>query len=139
MGKFDMSPEQVAQYRQMSMEEVTPHVQGEEVIAAAGFRRGGAAGSYALSKAGGGLPYLINNLFRKKKAGGLPQHVMLAVTPTKLYAFKRKQRGSRMVVSDEAAVWERAGLKISTDKGAGMTKLTIESPTEGEKATLVGA
>ena len=30
-------------------------------------------------------------------------------------------------------------LQISTGSGGGMTKLTIESPGEGEKATLVGA
>jgi hypothetical protein len=136
---FDMTDEQVAQYRQMSIDEARPHVNGEEVLAAAGFRRGGAAASYAASKAGGGIPYAIVGLFRKKKAGGLPQHVMLAVTPTKLYAFKRKQRGSKLIITDEVAVWDRAGLQISTNASGGMTQLTISSPTEGEKATLVGA
>ena len=64
---------------------------------------------------------------------------MLAVTPTKLHAFKWKQRGRKMVIGEEVAVWERAALEITTGTGGGMTKLTISSPVEGEKATLVGA
>jgi hypothetical protein len=136
---FDISPEDLAKWKQDMTDEVTPRLHGEELVSVAAFRRGGAAGQYALSKAGGGLPYAVMGLFRKKQAGGLPQHVMLAVTPTKLYAFKRKAKGSKMVVTDEVAVWDRAGLKVGTEQGGGMTKLTIESPAEGEKATLVGS
>jgi hypothetical protein len=61
---------------------------------------------------------------------------MLAVTPEKLYAYKLKV-GRDYKLGEEVAVWDRAGLRISTEKGA-MTSLTIESPSEGEKATLVG-
>jgi hypothetical protein len=139
MAMFEMKPEQVAKWKNDLWEEAEPHIQGEELVAVAPFRRGGATASYAASKAGGGLPYLIINLFRKKQAGGLPQQVMLAVTPTKLHAFKWKQRGSKMVIGDEVAVWERAGLQVSTEMGGGMTKVTISSPAEGEKVTLVGA
>jgi hypothetical protein len=35
-------------------------------------------------------------------------------------------------------MWDRDGLRISIDQRSGMTALTIESPSEGEKATLVG-
>ena len=63
---------------------------------------------------------------------------MLVVTPTKLHAFKYGMRGRNYKLKDEAAVWERAGLRISTDRGGSMTALTIDSPAEGEKATLVG-
>ena len=63
---------------------------------------------------------------------------MLVVTPTKLYAFTYKFKGRNYKIKDEAAVWERAGLRVSTDDSGGMTALTIASPAEGEKATLVG-
>jgi len=139
MAIFEMKPEQVAKWKNDLWEEAEPHVAGKELVAVAPFRRGGGTASYAASKAGGGLPYLIVNLFRKKQAGGLPDRVMLAVTPTKLHAFKWKPKGRNMVIGDEVAVWERAALEISTGSGAGMTKLTISSPGEGEKATLVGA
>src|SRR5689334_20349914 len=89
------------------------------------------------SKAGGGIIYAGIKMLNKKKAGGLPDKVMLAVTPEKLYAFKLKV-GRDYKLGDEAAVWDRGGLRISTDDSGGMTALTIESPAEGEKATLVG-
>jgi hypothetical protein len=131
--------EQLEQARQQLIAEIQPHVQGEQIITAGRFRRGGFGASYAASKAGGGLPYLIVNLIRKKRAGGLPQHVGLAVTPSKLYAFELKPKGRGLVVKREAAVWDRAALRISTEQKMGLTMLTIESPGEGEKATLAPA
>ena len=76
-------------------------------------------------------------MLRKKKAGGLPDKVMLAVTPDRLYVFKLSV-GRSYKLGDEVGGWERAGLRVSTDARSGMTALTIESPAEGEKATLVG-
>jgi hypothetical protein len=138
MGMFEMSPDQIAEWRRQCLELVEPRVNGEEVLAAAGFRQGGASANYVASKAQmGGLVYAGIKMLRKKKAGGLPDKVMLAVTPDKLYAFKLNV-GRGYKLGDEVALWERAGLKISTDAGSGMTALTIESPAEGEKATLVG-
>jgi hypothetical protein len=89
------------------------------------------------SKAGGGLVYAGIKMMSKKKAGGLPDKVMLAVTPEKLYAFKLKV-GRDYKLGDEVAVWDRGGLRIGTDRSGGMTALMIESPAEGEKLTLVG-
>jgi hypothetical protein len=135
---FEMSDEHVAEWRQKCRELAEPRVNGEEVIAAAGFRQGGATASYAASKAQlGGLVYAGVKMMRKKKAGGLPDKVMLAVTPDRLYAFKLKV-GRDHRLGDEVGVWERPGLRISTDRTGGMTALTIESPAEGEKAILVG-
>jgi hypothetical protein len=137
MGMFDMSAKQVEEWRQKCRELVEPRVNGEEVVAAAGFRQGGATASYAASKAGGGLVYAGIKMMRKKKAGGLPDKVMIAVTPHKVYAFKLKV-GRDYKVGDEVAVWDRGGIVASSERGSGMTALTIESPSEGEKVTLVG-
>ncbi len=43
-----------------------------------------------------------------------------------------------MKLGDEVAVWERAALRIGTQKSMNMTQLTIESPAEDERVTLVG-
>jgi hypothetical protein len=138
MGMFEMSPEQVAEWRQKCLDLVAERVGDEEVIAAAGFRQGGASASYAASKAQmGGLVYAGIKMLRKKQAGGLPEKVMLAVTPNKIHAFKLRV-GRDYKLGDEVAVWERAGVKISAEQRGGMTAMTIESPAEGEKATLVG-
>jgi hypothetical protein len=137
MGMFEMNDQQVAEWRQQCRDLVGPQVNGEEVLAAGGFRQGGASANYAASKAQlGGLVYAGIKMMRKKQAGGLPDKVMLAVTPEKLYAYKLKV-GRDYKLGEEVAVWDRAGLRINTEKGA-MTSLTIESPSEGEKATLVG-
>lgn len=137
MAMFEMTPDQVIEWRQKYRDMAAPHVNGEEVVAAAPFRQGGATASFVTSKAHfGGLVYAIVKLLRKKQAGGLPEKVMLVVTSQKLYALNIGARADK--VKGEAAVWDRSGLRISTERRSGMTALTIESPVEGEKATLVG-
>jgi hypothetical protein len=86
---------------------------------------------------GGGLAYAAVALARKKKSGGLPQQVLLAVTPDNLYAFKCKISRQGYKAEKEVARWQRAGLRISTQQKMGLTNITIESPAEGEKVTLV--
>jgi hypothetical protein len=137
MGMFEMSDKQVEEWREKCRELVESSVNGEEIVAAAAFRQGGATASYAASKAGGGLVYAGIKLMRKKKAGGLPDKVMIAVTPDKVYAFKLKV-GRDYKLGDEVAVWDRGGILASSERKSGMTALTIESPSEGEKVTLVG-
>jgi hypothetical protein len=135
---FEMSEDQVAEWRQKCRDLVASSVNGEEVVAAAGFRQGGATANYVASKAQmGGLVYAGIKMLRKRKAGGLPDKVMLAVTPNRLYAFKLSV-GRDYKLGDEVGAWDRPGLEVSTDRSSGMTALTIESPAEGEKATLVG-
>ena len=133
---FDISDDTVAEYTE-KFRAIAAEKVDEPVVAVGPFRRGGAASSFAISKGGlGGLVYAANSLANKKKAGGLPAQVFLVVTPTRLHAFKYKLRGRSYVLKDEAAVWDRAGLRVSTENKMGLTMLTIESPAEGEKATL---
>ncbi len=89
MSMFEMTPEQAVEWGQKLRDLAAPHVNGEEVVAAAAFRRGGATASMVASKAQlGGLVYAGVKMFNKKKAGGLPERVVLVATPDKLYAFK---------------------------------------------------
>jgi hypothetical protein len=139
MGLFDMTmtEEQSAQFRSQLEDAVRGEVNGEELVAVGAFRRGGAAGSMVASKAGGGLAYAAVALARKKKAGGLPQQILLAVTPDNLYAFEMKIKGRKYTAKREVAVWQRPGLRVSSSPKMGLTQMTIESPAEGEKATMV--
>ena len=138
MGRFDMTDEQVADWRSQLEDEARAALPGEKVLIAGSMRRGGAAASMVASKGLGGLAYSGVKLFNKKKAGGLPQNVILAVTPDRLHALKCKFKGSKYVADGEVAVWDRAGLKITSEKKMGLTSMTIESPAEGEKVTLAG-
>ena len=85
------------------------------------------------SKAGlGGLVYAGLSLRNKKKAGGLPERVLIAATRSKVHVYKLKI-GREYSAGDEVAVWERAGLRASTERKMNVTMLTIESPGEAEK------
>src|SRR4051812_38174901 len=138
MGMFEMSDKQVDEWREQCRKVGEPRGDGEEVGAAAGFRQGGASANYVASKAQlGGAVYAGIKMLRKKKAGGLPEKVMIAVTPAKVYAFKLKV-GRDYKLGDEVAVWDRGGIVAGSERSGGMTALTIESPSEGEKVSLVG-
>lgn len=139
MASMEMSAEYAAELRQMLRDGAATRVEGEEVIAAGAFRHGGATATMAASKAQlGALAYAGVKLLRKKKAGGLPEKVALVLTPQKLYAFDLalKGGGRKVELKDQAAAWDRAGLRTSTEARSGMTALTIES-AEGGTATLV--
>ena len=136
MGMFEPSDKQIAEFREQLRGYARQKV-AEPVVSAALFRRGGAAGKMAISTAGlGGLVYAAAALFSKKKAGGLPDQALLVATPTKVHAYKAGPKGRNWKIGDEVAVWERAGLHATTEQKMGLTMLTVESPHEGEKATL---
>ncbi len=133
---FEMSEEQVATYRGQ-MRELAEEKVSEPVVAAAMLRRGGVGAKMAVSHAGlGALVYGAIALFQKKQAGGLPDKALLVVTPTKLHAYKAKVKGRGFVAGDEVAVWDRVGLRASTEQKSGLTMLTVESPAEDEKVTM---
>jgi hypothetical protein len=148
----EVSATDYATLKQRWSSEVEGLCGGEPVEAVGMFRQGGATASVAAGRAALGfggvggqlLTRSATSLARKKRAGGLPQRVLLAVTPTKLYAFdysfeisrKRSEREARSPV--EAAVWDRTEIRCATGKSGTMTTLTITSPAEGENATLVG-
>lgn len=132
MGRFDISPEVAEEWRGKYRESVAPHLD-EEVLSVGAFRPTGAGSKYAISKMQvGALAYGAASLMGKKKAGGLPGQFMLAVTPTKLHAFKYKTKRNGVEVKEEVGSWDRSGLKASTERLQTTTRLTLEWP-DGEK------
>ena len=95
MGRFDISPEVAEEYRTKFREAVMPHVD-EEILAVGTFRTTGSGTKFAISKlqAGAAVYGAVSKLGRAR-AGGLPNTFLLAVTPTKLQAFKYKLKGQR--------------------------------------------
>ena len=132
MGRFEISPELAEEWRQKYRSSVEPHVDGE-VLAVGAFRPTGAGTKMAISKFQvGALAYGAAHKIGKSKAGGLPGQFVLAVTPDKLYAFKYKSGRSGITIKDEAASWERSGLRAGTERRQTTTRLTLEFP-DGEK------
>lgn len=133
---FEMSEQTAAEFRAKLRAEAEERL-SETVEAAAGFRRGGASARMGISKARlGALAYAASALSSKRQAGGLPDQVLLAVTPERLHAFKLKIRGRKWSAGEEVGSWERAGLRATTDRRMNVTMLTIESPGDDFKATL---
>jgi hypothetical protein len=132
MGRFDISPEVAEEWRWKFRASVEPHVEGE-VLAAGPFRPTGAGTKMAISKMQlGALAYGAAHKLGKSKAGGLPGQFLLAVTPDRLYAFKYKTGRSGPKIKEEAASWDRTGLKVGTERLQTTTRLTLEWP-DGEK------
>jgi hypothetical protein len=133
MGRFDISPEVAEEYRGKFREAIQPLV-SEPVLAVGTFRTTGAGTRYGISKAqAGALAYGASTLLGKKRAGGLPGTFLLAVTPSRLHAFKYKLKRNGVDVKEEVAVWDRAGLEISTERLQTTTRVSLQWPQDGEK------
>lgn len=132
MGRFDISPEVAEEWRGRYRSSVESHVDGE-VLAVGAFRPTGAGTKMGISKLQlGALAYGAAHKIGKSRAGGLPGQFLLAVTPDKLYAFKYKAGRNGIKIKDQAASWDRVGLKVDTDRRQTTTRLTLEWP-DGEK------
>jgi hypothetical protein len=131
MGRFDISPEVAEEYREKFRDAVQAHL-GEEVRAVGTFRTTGSGTKYAISKArGGALAYGAAHLLGKKRAGGLPETFLLAVTPGGIHAFKYKTKRNGVEAKEEVASWRRDGVQVATEPLRTTTRVTLTWP-DGE-------
>ena len=130
-----MKPERVEKYQRRYREAVQQRLPGEEVLAVGIFYHTGSWGSAALAQVSG-VAYLAARAIGKKRAGGMSQNVVLAVTPERLYAFGYTPRGTSIKVKDEEAVWERSAVEIELDRTSLTQRITIASPSEDERVQL---
>ena len=126
MSMFD-----TAAWKEKYREAVQPMVD-EEVLGAWLFYRTGGYAAMAMGPLSP-LAAVITRTIGKKRAGGLPNQFLLAVTPTKVRAFKCRPSRSKAKVGKELAVWDRSGLSVSVRDAAVNTEVTLESPAEDEK------
>jgi hypothetical protein len=136
MGRFDISPEVAAEYRTKFKEAVEPLL-GDEVLAVGTFRTTGSATKYGISKLQlGALTYGAAALRGKQRAGGLPGQFLLAVTPTKLHAFKYKMKRNGVEAKEEVAAWERSGLEVSTERLPATTRVKLAWPADSDEIVI---
>ncbi|MEA2385918.1 MAG: hypothetical protein QOJ22_92 [Thermoleophilaceae bacterium] len=119
-----------AKVEQMYRDAVQPHTT-EPVLAAWMFYRSGSFAKVALTQVSG-LGALAAGALGKKKAAGLPQTFVLAVTPTHVRAFKAKPRGFGVKVGDELLSWDRRGLTVTAQQATVNTTVTLQPSGEGE-------
>jgi hypothetical protein len=111
----------------------------EQVLAAVQVARGGGWTALGLAQVSG-LGAMAAMMRGKKRAGGLPQQFLLAVTDERVYALAlpKMSSGLKPRAVKELARWERADVRVT---GRGMaigTEIVIESPAEGERAECQG-
>jgi len=104
----------------------------EPIVSYSVFQRSGGFTRLAVGKASP-LASLAMGAAAKKKAAGLPNTFILALTPTKLHAFAYRQGWGGLKVRDELAVWDRAAIRTTVEPKQMTVRLVIESPSEGER------
>ena len=111
-------------YREKYVEAVAPHVEGE-VEAIGLFSRAGSMGAAVLSQVSP-LAGALKLGRGRKKGGGLPMNVVLAVTHDKVYAFDFKPKGFGLKIKETAAVWDRAAVRVApTSEGVLADRLEV--------------
>src|SRR4051812_31272602 len=88
----------------------------EPVIDACLFARPSSYGATALASHTGGLGTMLLRKSREIRAGGLPEHLVLAVTADEVIALRRtmKARGGPLgEPGEEVARWKRSDLRVS--------------------------
>lgn len=126
-----MKPEKIEKYQRRYREAVQEHLPGEEVLAIGIYYRTGSWGAMAAAEASG-LAYMATRLIGKRKAGGLSQNVVLAVTPEHLYAFGYKPKGTGLKVTGQEASWDRATVQVET----GARTITDRIKITGEDGSI---
>ena len=108
----------------------------ETVIDACIFSRPASYGATALASHGGALAGMILRKSREIRAGGLPEHFIVAVTDDEVIALRRTMtaRGGTLgKPGEEVARWKRSELRVSWEAGGYLYKVALESPSEDEK------
>ena len=76
---------------------------------------------------------MVSRSIGKHRAGGLPNQFLLAVTPTRVHAFKCSTAYGNVKAKDELAVWERAGLTVTAEETVGQHEGGDRAPGPGER------
>ncbi|HEX2294779.1 MAG TPA: YqcC family protein, partial [Actinomycetota bacterium] len=111
----------------------------EPLIAAGTFQ---VAGGWASGVSNGLLGALVGTVLRRtpkhvrERGGGLPDTVILAVGPTKVFVFAYRVRRMKLVVEAPVRVWRRDDVVARSDERAVASKLTIDVASTGDHHEL---
>jgi hypothetical protein len=103
----------------------------------------GAMGSFGLGRISP-LAAMIKNKSVNDKAGGLAKtgvftntkSAAIVLTPSKVYAFRFKQKGMKFVVEDQLAAWDRKDVKFSVEQKKITSQVSIDVASTGDHYEL---
>lgn len=104
----------------------------EPVLAGGVFYRTGGWAAVAMGPFSG-LAAVVSRSIGKRRAGGLPNQFLLAVTPTRVHAFKCSLAYGDVTAKEELAVWDRTGMTVTAEETSVNTKVVIERRGDGER------
>lgn len=111
----------------------------ETLIAAGTFQ---VAGGWASGVSQGTLGVLLGTIFRRtpkhvrERSGGLPETVILAIGPTKVFVFAYRVKRMNLHVEAPVRVWRRDDLVVRSDVRIVASKLTIDVTSTGDHHEL---
>ncbi len=105
---------------------VQAHVPDEPVLAVGVLSRPGSLSTSLLVKLSP-LAALFRNRHARGAAGGLPQNVVAAVTPTRVLFFSFRPKMQSIVVRERVGELPRAGLVVTALPGSLATRLTFHT------------
>jgi hypothetical protein len=108
----------------------------EPVVDACIFSRPSSYTTNALASHSSPLVGMLLKKSRELRAGGLPEHFILAVTTEHVIALRRTMKARRGDMlgepGAEVARWNRSDIDVTWRDGGYLLNVTIESPSEGE-------
>lgn len=129
-----MDAKKVEKYQRQWCDSVQPKV-SEPVLAVGIFNRRGSWGAAGLQYLSGAAATLQFGRARRR-APGLPDKFLLAVTPTKVHAFGFRPAGTKIKVKDEHAAWDRGALNVDAGEGKITNRLVLQPTDGGEDARV---
>ena len=126
-----MDAKKRAEWERKYRDAVQPLVD-EPVLAGAVFYRTGGWAAMAMGPFSG-LAAIVSRGIGKRRAGGFPNQFLLAVTPTRVHAFRCTLAYGDVEARDELAVWDRARLTVTAEETSGNTRVVLERNGSGER------
>jgi hypothetical protein len=119
---------------QQLIDQVQPHCHAE-VRSVLLCHHVGAMGRALTSAVSSGAGTFFEGRDAKKRAGGLPANVVLAVAADGLHAYAYKPGGwslkPKLRIKSEVGHWPLAGMDVRTEPGTVTSRLTFTQPTTG--------
>jgi hypothetical protein len=135
MAKMEQSADGLKEWRDAAQAQIT-----EPVIDACLFSRPTSYAANTIASHSGLIFGVLLRISRKIRAGGLPQHFMLAVTADEVVALERKLkvRGGPMgKPGGEVARWKRSDVAVTWTPAGYLFKVTIVVNEKSYKVTVV--